>query len=246
MPTVVAAGLLALCCQAAVSCASPAPVTPAPLPMPLHPQWQSDAPLGLWRDGGFDVFNNEWNAGAAGPQRIWANSFHSWGVESTQPASSSVKTYPCVQVNYNRQALTSFTRLTSTFAESMPAASADFDAEAAYDIWLDGYNVEVMIWLDNHGRVPGGNVLTYVKIDGQEFTLWRRGPDMFSFVLSGLPETSGQINLLSFFSWLLSHRFLNRSDTMTQVNFGWEIASTGGATLDFSMQRYRLSASFTS
>ena len=242
LAAITATGLALFCCPALVSCSSR--VGPAPVPMPLDPQWQSDAPLGLWHDAGFDIFNNEWNSSQAGPQRIWANSFHSWGVESKQPASSSVKTYPCVQMNYQKPALTSFTKLTSTFAESMPVASADYDAEAAYDIWLDGNNVEVMIWLDNHGQTPAGNVLTHVKFGNQEFTLWKSGPDMFSFVLGGQAETSGRVDLLSFLNWLLSHRFLSRSVTMTQVNFGWEIASTDGTLLDFSMQRYSLSSSF--
>jgi hypothetical protein len=232
-----------LLCSALGSCSSPAPVGPAPVPMPLHPRWESDARFGTWNDAGFDVFNNEWNSSQAGPQRIWANSFGVWGVESNQPGSTSVKTYPCVQMNYNSPALTSFTGLSSTFAESMPGASANYDAEAAYDIWLDKYKVEVMIWVDNHGRVPAGNILTRVKIGGQLFTIWESGPDMFSFVLSGQPETSGRVDILSFFNWLLSHRFLSRSDTMTQVNFGWEIASTGGTALDFSMQRFSLSSS---
>ena len=176
-----------------------------------------------------------------------------WGVESTQPFSTSVKTYPCVQVNYQSPALTSFSRLTSTFAESMPVASADYDAEAAYAIWLNHYKIEVMIWVANHGRIPAGNILTRVKIGGQKYTIWQNGPDMFSFVLGGLPEPSGRVDLLSFFNWLssfdydvsaqLAHRFLTRSVMMTSVTFGWEIASTGDATMDFSMQRYSLSSS---
>jgi len=233
-----------LLCSALVSCSNPPSAGPAPVPMPSHPRWHSDARLGTWNDAGFDVFNNEWNSSQAGPQRIWANSFGIWGVESSQPTSPSVKTYPCVQMNYSGQALTSFTKLTSTFAESMPGASANYAAEAAYDIWLDRYKVEVMIWMDNHGRVPSGDILTRVKIGGQLFTIWQSGADMFSFVLSGQPETSGRVDILSFINWLLSHRFLSRSDTMAQVNFGWEIASTGGARLNFSMQRYSLSSSF--
>jgi Glycosyl hydrolase family 12 len=241
---VIGAGLLLLCGPGMASCSSGAQGAP-PVPMPRHPQWQSGAPLGSWQNAGFDVFNNEWNRAQAGPQRIWANSFHSWGVESRQPASSSVKTYPCVQLNYRKPpALASFTRLTSTFAESMPVASASYEAEAAYDIWLNSYKVEVMIWVANHGRTPAGSILTHLRIGDREFTVWHDGPNMFSFVLGGQPETSGPINILRFFGWLVSHRFLSRSDTMTQVNFGWEIASTGGATLDFSMQRYSLLSSY--
>ena len=208
-----------------------------------HPQWHSVAPFGSWQDHGFDVANNEWNKSEAGPQLIWANSFHQWGVASTQPPTRSVKTYPCVQANFKNPPLTSFTKLTSTFAESMPS-SANVYAEAAYDIWLNYNKVEVMIWVDNHGEVPLGRVLTHIQVGTQEFTVWQSGPNMFSFVLGYPQETTGQVDILSFFQWLVSHRFLSDSDTMTQVNFGWEISSTDGVSQNFEVRNYSLSASF--
>ena len=68
--------------------------------IPSGTAFKSSEPFGTWNNGAFDVYNNEWNTSEAGPQTIWAYSYHHWGVESTQSASTSVKTYPSVQRNY--------------------------------------------------------------------------------------------------------------------------------------------------
>src|SRR5437660_7541530 len=90
--------------------------------IPKHPTWKSSSKFGAWNNHGFIVYNNEWNASVAGPQAIWAYNFHHFGVESNQSNTTEVKTYPCVQKNYNNVRYTRFTRLLSTFTESMPHA----------------------------------------------------------------------------------------------------------------------------
>jgi hypothetical protein len=209
--------------------------------VPQHAAWESSAKLGLWRDGAFDVFNNEWNAGQAGPQTVWANSYHSWGVVSTQANTTSVKTYPCVQENFAATPLSSLRSLTSSFAESMPPAAADYDAEAAYDVWLDGFRDEVMVWVDNHGQQPYGIVSSEAVLSGQHFRVYRGSAYMVSLVLSGTHETAGAVNLLLALRWLVANGYLRDTDTLTQVNFGWEIASTDGMPLGFALHRYSLS-----
>jgi hypothetical protein len=220
----------------AVFAAFPAPANAA---VPPHPTWKSSAPFGLWNNGSFDVYNNEWNTSEAGPQTIWAYSYRHWGVVSKQANTTSVKTYPSVQKNYNNAKYTSFRSLRSTFAESMPS-SGNFDAEAAYDLWLNNYKIELMMWVDTHKQVPAGRVVARIHIYGQKFAVWQSGHDMFSFVLSGKRETAGMAHLFSAWRWLVNHGFLSSSTTLTQVNFGWEIASTGGVPRDFTLTNYSL------
>src|SRR6185437_15176289 len=118
---------------------------PAFASIPAHPKWRSSDPFGSWHNGGYIVYNNEWN-GDHGPQTIWANSYKYWGAVSTQKAgNTAVETYPCVQKNYS---------------------------------------IEVMIWVDNHGQRPAGNVVNHVTIYGQHFTVWRSGSDYFTFALN--------------------------------------------------------------
>ncbi len=209
--------------------------------VPAGAAWRSSAKLGSWKDAGFDVYNNEWNKSAAGPQTIWAYSYQHWGVRSEQPSSASVKTYPCVQQNFRNPTLSSITRLVSTFTQAMPPVAARYDAEAAYDLWLNGYQVEVMVWVDNHGQTPEGGVIDQAVISGRPYDVYQGGARMFSFVISGRPEPAGQVDLLTPLHWLIRHHYVRGSDVLTQVNFGWEIASTGGGPMDFSLTRYTLS-----
>jgi hypothetical protein len=235
--TVVAAG------PALAGCATdPGPLTR--LPSPAHAAWVSSAPFGAWSNSGFIVYNNEWNTSQAGPQRIWADSFHSWGVASRQAGTGSVKTYPSVQRNFRNVPLSSFRRLSSTFAESMPGVHA-FGAEAAYDLWLDNYKIEVMIWVDNHWRVPAGSQIAQISLGQQEFAVYQDGDAMFSFMLTGKQETAGKVDILAFFGWLVRHHYLRASAALAQVDFGWEIASTEGVPLVFRMRQYTLAAAFS-
>jgi Glycosyl hydrolase family 12 len=225
---------------ATAACSAAPAVTVKPLPLPSDAAWQSSAKLGLWKSAGFDVFNNEWNASAAGPQTIWAYSYRHWGVQSTQPGSTSVKTYPCVQQNFGNPRLSAVTTLLSSFAQSMPPAAASYDAEAAYDMFLNKYHGEVMVWVDNHGQTPEGGVVSQAVISGRTYDVYQGSSHMFSFVIKGKPETSGHVNLLTALRWLISHHYLTGSDVLTQVNFGWEIASTSGAPMDFNLTDFSL------
>ncbi len=207
--------------------------------IPRKPKWKSSAPFGAWNNHGFIVYNNEWNTPVAGPQTIWANSYRDWGVQSKQASTTSVKTYPCVQKDYATVRLSSLTRLRSTFTQSMPSARR-LDAEAAYDLWLNGYKLEVMVWVDNHRQRPSGGVIARIRLDGRRFSVWRSGSSYYAFVLTGRQEKRGAVDLLAVLRWLQGHHHLRGSDTLTQVNFGWEIASTGGRPLDFTVTGYSL------
>jgi hypothetical protein len=211
---------------------------PAVAAIPPHPKWESSARFGAWNNGGFIVYNNEWNQ-SAGPQTIWANSYARWGVQSKQAAgNTAVETYPSVQKNYNEVPLSSFRLIRSGFTESMPASRSGLDAEAAYDVWLNKYKIEVMIWVDNHGQRPSGNVVGHTTISGQHFAVWHGGTD-YTFVLNH-SETSGVTHILASIRWLISHRYIPASATLTQVNFGWEIASTAGKSEAFKVSKYWL------
>jgi hypothetical protein len=213
------------------------------LAAPAGSAWSSSAKFGIWDNGRFDVYNNEWNTAQAGPQLVWADSYHHWGVQSIQPGSTSVKTYPSVQQNFPNPPLSSVRSLTSKFAQAMPPANRNYDAEAAYDLWLNNYKIEVMVWVANHGQTPLGGVINHLADAGRRYAVYQGGPDMFSFVAAGRPATTGQVDLLSMLHWLVKHHYLSGSDQLTQVNFGWEIASTNGVPLDFAVTDYSLTAS---
>jgi Glycosyl hydrolase family 12 len=235
-----------------LSTSSPAPSTPAPAPSSSSPSasptgsqnwaWCSSDALGMFNTSdGFDLYNNEWNSSAnPGPQKICGNSGHDWQVTSTQRAKNTeVLTYPSVQKNYPNRALSSFTSMTSSYAENMNA-TAGTDAEAAYDIWINDLNKEVMFWVDNHGQAPAGSKVATVTLGGLTWDYYQES-GYYAFVLNH-NATSGTVDLLAGIKYLISRGVLSSSDKLWQVNFGWEICSTAGVPQTFTMSNFTLAS----
>jgi Glycosyl hydrolase family 12 len=197
-------------------------------------------------DSRFDLFNNEWNTSAnPGPQTICGNSESNWEVTSNQRAgNTAVLTYPSVQVNYNSQngyALSRFSSMTSSWAEKLPSVSG-LDAEAAYDIWLNDLNKEVMVWVDNHGQTPAGSYVAAYSVSGATWDLYVTSDKSYmAFVREGNADSSS-VDLFTLLKDLEGRGLLSSSDTLWQVNFGFEISSTGGRQASFSVTNYSLNS----
>ena len=205
--------------------------------------WCTSGPSGTWNTSdGFDLYNNKWNSeGNPGPQQICGNSGRDWQVTSTQRAgNTAVLTYPSVQKNYPNRALSSFTSMTSSYAENMNAV-AGTDAEAAYDIWINDLNKEVMFWVDNHGQTPAGSKVATVTLGGLTWDYYEDS-DYYTFVLDH-NATSGTVDLLAGIKYLISRGDLSASDKLWQVNFGFEICSTAGAAETFTVSNFTLASS---
>jgi hypothetical protein len=221
-----------------------AAVPAAEASVPANAVWTSGAPFALWKDGHFYLYNNVWNAKAGpGPQTIWAYSYKHWGVQSTQSASRTVRSYPSVEERFGYPRVSRIRGLSSTFRQSMPTAP-QFDAEAAYDLWLFNgrRKIEVMVWVDDHEQSPAGSLATRVTVYRQRYDLYvDKTTSNYSFKLESRQLTSGTIHLLTMLQWLQKHRYLSAKDTLWQVDFGWEICSTDGVPLDFTVTNYSLS-----
>ena len=169
--------------------------------------WCSSAALGEWStpDGRFDLYNNEWNSSAnPGPQTICGNSASDWQVTSTQRAgNTAVLTYPSVQLNYNGTngyPLTKFTSMSSSYAENMHAVSGT-DAEAAYDIWINGLKKEVMVWVDNRSPDPVRSKVATTTFNGATWDLYETSDRSYmAFVRQG-NASSGTVDLLAALSY---------------------------------------------
>jgi hypothetical protein len=207
--------------------------------VPPSPKFESSTPFATWDNGGYIMNNNAWNP-STGPQTIWANSYRDWGVESDQAAgNTAVETYPSVEENYANLPVSSFIKIDNSFTEAMPDA-AGLRAEAADDVFLNNRAIEVMIWVDNHGQTPAGNIISQAVIAGQSFAVWQGGPT-YTFVLNH-NETSGRTQILPTIQWLMERGYVPASATLTQIDFGWEIASTDGSPMDFAITYYSLYA----
>jgi hypothetical protein len=208
------------------------------------------------------VNQDPWSGGQ-GPQVLNAFSFDNWSVTvtGTDPADApgEVLTYPDASYNYyqlntaesgytappTEYQLTNIKALTSDFAESMPQAS-DLDAEAAYDLWLNDWQTEVMVWVDTSPakqRDLAYNGMTKVgtyTYGGQNFALWRSGSGVTGFYVFLLDrnETSGTVDLKAMLQTMVSLGFIPATSPLTQIPFGWEVSDTGGKPVTLSLSRF--------
>jgi hypothetical protein len=207
--------------------------------------------------------NQEPWSGSQGPQVLAAAAFDYWSVTATDTdppdAPGEVLTYPNASFNYyqlNTAAsgytappaqydLSNITSLTSDFTESMPQLSG-LDAEAAYDLWLNNWQTEVMVWVDTapaEDRNQADDGMTKVgtySYGGQNFTLWRSGSGITGFYVFLLDhnETSGTVDLKAMLETMVSLGYIPAASSLTQIPFGWEVSDTGGRPVTFTLSRF--------
>jgi hypothetical protein len=211
------------------------------------------------------VNQDPWS-GRQGPQSLTANSFEDWSVTATDkdPANApgEVLTYPDASFNYYRLAtassgykdgppaydLNNITSLTSSFSETMPRLSY-LNAEAAYDLWLNNWQTEVMVWVDTSARkdrdltVDGMSKAGTYTYMGQHFSLWHSGNGITGFYVFLLDhnETSGTVDLKAMLETMVSLGYIPANSSLTQIPFGWEISDTGGKPVTFTLSQFSVS-----
>jgi hypothetical protein len=203
--------------------------------------YESSAQYASYSTGGYTIYNDEWGSGY-GSQTLWVNSATNWGVYSTQPDTSGVKSYANESKSIGT-ALNSLSSVTSSFSESNPGSG---NWESAYDIWLNGSAIEVMVWTDVSGDVaPLGSDLGTVALAGSTWSLYsgNNGSNpTYSLVRSG-NETSGTVNLLYLLQYLENTKGYFSDPTLSTVQYGWEISSTGDTQENFTINSYSVSTS---
>jgi hypothetical protein len=191
-----------------------------------------------------------WNAaGNDVSQTLYVCSDASWYVVDTIPAdtSTAVKTYPNEHVDYINWVtgvsplLSHYKKITSGYAGQGPRTGI---YEFAYDIWLNGFGTghnEVMIWTQNHGQTPGGSLIASdIKISGRSWDLWASSDNSYiAFVPSdGRAYPSGTLDLTAFFNYLIQQGRVLSTSTLSQIDYGIEVVSTGGGTVRYNVTNF--------
>ena len=134
------------------------PTGSAPAPTPstacTRRAWTSSEPHAEWLTDGYRVKNNMWNTAAAGPQTMHACTWNGWYVMSNQSGTGTddgVKTYPSTQRLFDHVPVSSLTTIPSSFDVTVPSGGGTVTPRskqwnAAYDLWLDDWSTEVMVW----------------------------------------------------------------------------------------------------
>jgi hypothetical protein len=232
---------------------SPTPSTspsasPTPTPPPAstgsctNPSFSTTAQFGTDTLSPYAVTNDMWGEDSGSvSQTLYACNYSDWYVNVTASGGGSVLTYPDSYLNVpNTPEISSLSSVTSTFADSGPNSGK---WEDAYDIWLNGISDpsggsdELMIWTHNQDQSPAGSVQGTVTIDGQSWTAWRGSGGYMAFVANS-NVSSGNLNLLAFFQYVINNGWVPSNSTLNQVDYGVEICSTNGQPATFSFSNF--------
>lgn len=222
---------------------------------------------GITASNGFSTFvsNDVWNPISGTSQTMTATSPGTWSaVAHMTDGNTAVVSYPNTNQIFTTTSnapapLSSFSKIVSTFAESMPD-NAQTSAEWGFDVWSGQSNAtdgadEMMIWTDteNRGTCGGATMLTTASFGGsngvpvQTWTLCRNGAAgpraEYIWYLAGAQESSGTVDILSMENWLVTKGYYPAGTGINQIDFGTEICSTGGTPETFSLNAYTLTTS---
>ena len=201
--------------------------------------------------GDVTVGNDVWSP----PETSWSQTIHvtnagNWNVVANFPAGeTSVHSFPNTGQTQDwidgtdlPAALSSWSSMVSSYSVNLNAHSGTV-AEAAYDLWLDDWNNEVMIQTDFAGDSlrPRCDVdkdviatQTFGGTNGvpvQRWNLCQFGSELIWQPSTGTNYPSDRVNVMAMLTWLENHgngKYLSANPTLTAVSFGFEICSTGG------------------
>ena len=208
--------------------------------LPLNP---SDPQDGVTLSG-YYVDTDTWNAANYQvSQTMYICDYNNWYVVANMNNASgdgAVKTYPNVHMDFNDSPqISSFNTISSQFAHTGPHVGI---YEFAYDIWLNGIagngSTEVMIWTDNYNQVPSGSSLDTVTFDGESYDVYKAG-SYIAFVETN-NVTSGTVNLLSFFNYVITQGWIPNTSTLGAIDYGVELVSTDGMDATYEVNNFSL------
>lgn len=178
------------------------------------------------------VNNDAWN-GSHGPQTIYVCNQSSWYATSDQPNDGgAVETYPDTEYDVGGRTagsttpISGFSSITSTFSEADPAGQGGWDA--AYDLWLNNWSTEIMIWNQWSGTQSywPGIATTQLTLGGVGYSFYDNGGELMFF--RDTQVSSGSVDILAAFQWLVQNGYVASTAVPTQLEYGVEICYTSG------------------
>jgi len=189
------------------------------------------------------ITNDTWNASGFNiTQTMYICNYNNWYVTAgNMSEAGGVKSYPNVHEDFNNDPpISSFKTITSTFASTSPRLGI---YDAAYDIWLNGQAVEVMVWNESYdqtlnGLNPGGSKQTTVTLGGRSYDVYK-GNGYIAFKAT-TPFSSGTVDLLGIFKWITSQGWISSSATLGQIDYGIEFVSTNNQNATFKVTNFSI------
>ena len=209
-----------------------------------NPVFTTSDPTGGQTFGAYYLYNDMWNTQQTlGPQTLYVCNYDNWyAVSNQKDQQGAVLTYPNVHEDFADVALNTFKTITSTFAESSPHVGI---YEDAYDIWFNGFgngHTELMIWVDNEKQVPSGSKQATQAFSGHTYDAYRTSDGSYIALVATANFTSGTIDLLQVFQWIVSKGWLGANAPLSQIDFGVEIVDTAGAPATYTFTDFSITA----
>jgi hypothetical protein len=178
------------------------------------------------------VHNDAWR-GSHGPQTLDVCNQSSWDAVSNQPNNGGlVETFPNTEYavggskSLSSTPISGWNSITSTFSEAFPSGDGGWDA--AYDLWLNNFSTEIMIWNEWSGSqtVWTSRATQTVTLDGVPYRFYYNGGVLAFFRQTQVK--SGSVDILAALNWLVSQGLIKSTDVPTQLEYGVEICYTSG------------------
>jgi hypothetical protein len=194
--------------------------------------------------------NQTCEVGSAAPcQTISANGPDDWKVTANYNSTSgAIISYPDTQQLYSDdKVVVDLSSLTSSYRGAFTGNSATSTQEAAYDIWLNNWSQELMVWVDttpsmrkalNYDTLKASNV----SVGGFNVSVYCNGPCPGSEIIVSLNENhpTGTIDIKAVVKYLEDSGWMKTRSTLTAIDFGAEFASTGGAFNSYTLSCYNI------
>lgn len=231
---------------------SPTPTrTPTPTPTPVvgssctNPSHVLATNPSNPQDGitlsGYYVDTDTWNFAPypGSQQTMYVCDYNNWYAMvnvNDNKNDGAVKTYPNVHKDFSSPAISSFHGITSSYAHTAPSYGA---WDYAYDIWINNYNVELMIWTQSAGRqahVPGVPVVATVTLSGITYDIHKSG----SYIAYDMKttKTSGTLNLLEIMNDMKARGYISTSATLSSIQYGVEVCDTSAINTKFEVNNF--------
>jgi hypothetical protein len=152
-------------------------------------------------------------------------------VNANHPNTGGIKSYPNAKFTGNLpRALSGISSIPSSWSVSRPNTGA---YNSAYDLWLNGYSWEVMIWINQFGPVGplGSQQASSQSIAGATWNVYRGNNgsnEVVSFLRTSNTNSVSNMDLKAFLNWIVGRGWFSSATTLTEVQAGFEITSGSG------------------
>jgi hypothetical protein len=218
--------------------------------------------------GNSNVQNDVWNPQTGWSQTLYTVSEGRWWVTANMASGyTGVQSYPDTDILFSswspsaNPTISSFSYMYSSFVSTVPTSSGTIE-DSGYDMWFNDYGDEVMIQNQVVNRSACTQYMTVLAtnlsfggshgVPSNTWNLCRNGGAGSELVFQLVPPTStstnfgvssGSVDIYGMLAYLGTNGYLSSSSTITAIQYGFEIGSTGGTAENFYLDAFSLTAS---